>query len=210
MLYTVLAAFAGLMVAAGGVVLIEYLDNTVKADSPFEELAGAPVLSAVSPIPKIQPGHDQLFVLNRPRSNDAEAIRLLRTNIEFAAATKEIATLVVTSPGPGEGKSTITANLALAMAQTGLSTVVVDADLRRPSQHKIFQVPNERGLTTLLTHPNQPWAWAAVEVMPGKLFVLPSGPLPPNPADLLSSDRLRELLRSIFQRRRRIGRAGAG
>lgn len=197
LLYTMLAVVAGLIVAAGGVLLIEYLDNTVKADSPFEELAGAPMLTAVAPIPRIQPGHDQLFVLNRPRSNDAEAIRLLRTNIEFAAASKEIATLVVTSPGPGEGKSTITANLAVTMAQAGLSTVIIDGDLRRPSQHKIFQVPNERGLTTLLTHPNQPWSWGSVEVIPEKLYVVPSGPLPPNPSDLLSSDRLKELLRSM-------------
>lgn len=199
LLYTVLGVLAGLIVAAGGVLLIEFLDNTVKRDSPFEELVGAPVLSAISAVPKLQAGHEQLFVLNRPSSNDAEAIRLLRTNIEFAAATKEITTLVVTSPGPGEGKSTITANLALAMAQAGLSTVIIDADLRRPSQHTIFQVPNERGLTTLLTHPNQPWNWASVEVMPGKLYVVPSGPLPPNPADLLSSDRLRELLRTMNQ-----------
>lgn len=199
LLYTLLAVVAGLILAAGAVLLIEFLDNTVKSDSPFEELVGAPVLSAISVVPKIQEGHEQLFVLNRPRSNDAEAVRLLRTNIEFAAASKEIATLVVTSPGPGEGKSTITANLALAMAQAGLSTVVIDADLRRPSQHKIFEVPNERGLTTLLTHPNQPWNWASVEVIPGKLYVIPSGPLPPNPADLLSSYRLQELLRTMNQ-----------
>jgi len=105
----------------------------------------------------------------------------------------------VTSPGPSEGKSTVTANLAVAMAQAGFTTVIIDADLRRPSQHKIFAVPNERGLTTLLTHPDQPWNWAAVEVLSGSLYVIPSGPLPPNPADLLSSERWRQTLATIVE-----------
>jgi capsular exopolysaccharide synthesis family protein len=107
--------------------------------------------------------------------------------------------LAVTSPGPGEGKSTVTANLAIAMAQAGFSTVVLDADLRRPSQHKLFEVQNQRGLTTLLTHPDHQWKWASIEVLPGKLFLIPSGPLPPNPADLLASDRMRDLVEELTQ-----------
>jgi non-specific protein-tyrosine kinase len=179
-LYTALALVAGLLLAAGGVALLEYLDNTVKVTSDFGELVGAPLLSTVGFIPKLKPGTDQLFVLRNPRSASAEAIRLLRTNVEFAAASHEIASLAVTSPGPSEGKSTVTANLAVAMAHAGFSTVILDADLRRPSQHKLFEVQNQRGLTTLLTHPDQPWKWASIEVLADKLFLIPSGP-PPQP-----------------------------
>ncbi|MGH2559455.1 MAG: polysaccharide biosynthesis tyrosine autokinase, partial [Thermomicrobiales bacterium] len=193
---SLLAAFVGLLLAVGAVALIEYLDNTVKAGLDLSALIGAPLLGAVGSVPKLRGGSDQLFMTGRPKSTAAEAIRLLRTNIEFSAATKEITTLAVTSPGPGEGKSTVTANLAVAMVQSGVSAVVVDADLRRPSQHRIFNVRNERGLTTLLTHPKQPWRWAAVDIMPG-LCLIPSGPIPPNPADLLSLIQLRLLLDEI-------------
>lgn len=195
--YTALALFIGLLIAVGCVALIEYLDNTVKAGLDFPALFGASLLSVIGTVPKISGGRDQLFVADRPTSNTAEAIRLLRTNIEFAAASKEIASLAVTSAGPGEGKSTVTANLALAMAQSGFTVVVVDADLRRPTQHRIFGLRNERGLTTLLTHPQQPWQWAAVSIMDGALSVVPSGPRPPNPSDLLSSDRFRGIIRDM-------------
>lgn len=195
-LYTLLSLFIGLLLALGVAFLLEYLDNTVKATSDFAELTGAPLLATVGAIPKLQAGHGQLFVLEQPKLGSTEAIRLLRTNLEFAAASQEITTLAVSSPGLGEGKSTLTANLGVAMAQAGFSTVIVDADLRRPSQHRIFGVPNQRGLTSLLTHPQQAWRWAAAEVMPG-LALVPSGPLPPNPADLLSLDRLRALLTEL-------------
>ncbi|HEY7031525.1 MAG TPA: polysaccharide biosynthesis tyrosine autokinase [Thermomicrobiales bacterium] len=198
-LYAALALVAGFLLAVGGIVLLEYLDNTVKLTSDFGQLVGAPLLSAVGLIPKLKSGTDQLFVLRNPRSASAEAIRLLRTNVEFAAASHEIASLAVTSPGPSEGKSTVTANLAVAMAQAGFTTVVLDADLRRPSQHKLFEVQNQRGLTTLLTHPDHPWKWASIEVIPDKLFLIPSGPLPPNPADLLASDRMRDLVEELTQ-----------
>jgi capsular exopolysaccharide synthesis family protein len=197
--YVALALFVGLLIAVGGIALLEYLDNTVKATSDFGELVGAPLLSTVGFVPRMKPGTEQLFVLRNPRSASAEAVRLLRTNVEFAAASREIASLAVTSPGPAEGKSTVTANLAIAMAQAGFSTVVVDADLRRPSQHKLFEVQNQRGLTTLLTHPDHPWKWASIEVLAGKLFLIPSGPLPPNPADLLASDRMRDLITDLTQ-----------
>jgi succinoglycan biosynthesis transport protein ExoP len=193
-LYTLLAVIAGLIISVGGIFLLEYLDNTVKNEQDILELAGVPMLAEVRVIPRLVPGRDQLFVLNRPASAAAEAVRLLRTNLEFAAASREISTLLVSSAGPSEGKSTVTANLAAAIARSGLVTIVVDADLRRPTQHRIFDIPNDRGLTSLLTHPGQPWSWAAAEVIPGHLFVIPSGPHPPNPSDLLSTERMRQLL----------------
>ncbi|MFL5760425.1 MAG: polysaccharide biosynthesis tyrosine autokinase [Thermomicrobiales bacterium] len=197
--YSAFAIFLGFCIAVGLVSLIEYLDNTVKADLDMLALVGAPLLSVVGLQPKLRGTHggDQLFVLEQPNSNLSESVRLLRTNVEFAATAREIATLAVTSPGPGEGKSTIAANLAATMAQAGFSTVLIDADLRRPSQHKIFNTRNERGLTTLLTRTEHPWKWAAVEMLQSNLWLIPSGPIPPNPADLLSLDRLRRLLEEI-------------
>jgi len=196
--YTLLGVFAGLCLATAGTALLEYLDNTVKAEQDFVALVGAPQLSAIDAMSHLGAGVDQLFVLYQPQSRPAEEIRLLRTNIAFAAASGEIASLVVTSAGPGEGKSTIIANLAVAMAQAGFSTVVVDADLRRPSQHRIFKLPtNERGLTTLLLRQEETWQWAATNVPGIPLAVIPSGPLPPNPGDLLNGRRFHELIRRL-------------
>lgn len=194
--YTILAVFAGLIIACGVVVLLEYLDNTVKAEADFPALTGGPLLAAVSTVPKLRAGNDQLFLVSHPRESATEAIRVLRANIEFAAAAKEITTLAVTSAGPGEGKSTITANLGVAMSQAGFSTIIIDADLRRPTQHRIFDVGNERGLTTILTHPQQSWRSSAT-TLSSDLSLIPSGPLPPNPSDLLSLDRLSHLLADL-------------
>ena len=194
-----LGVLVGAMIAAGLIVMLEYLDNTVKATADFNSLVGAPMLTTVTTIPKLTQGLKQLFVLEQPKGGAAESIRLLRTNIEFASATKVIATLGVTSPNPGEGKSTISANLAVTLAQAGFVTVLIDADLRRPSQHRIFGLSNERGLSTLLSMPDRPWSWAAQGTMLPNLTLIPAGPLPPNPADLLSLERLRELLHEMRQ-----------
>jgi capsular exopolysaccharide synthesis family protein len=181
--------------------LLEYLDNTVKTTTEFTALVGGPLLAAVNAVPKLGLGRKQLFVLDQPKGGAAESIRLLRTNIEFASATNEIATLGITSPNPGEGKSTVASNLAVTLAQAGFVTALIDADLRRPTQHRVFQTGNERGLSTLLTMAERPWTWAARETMVPNLTLIPAGPLPPNPADLLSLERLRQILtdmRSTF------------
>jgi capsular exopolysaccharide synthesis family protein len=158
------------------------------------------LLSAVGLVPNVTRGRDQLFVLNQPTSMPAEAIRLLRANIEFAATTREIETLMVTSAVPGEGKSTVTANLGIALAQAGYETIIVDADLRRPSQHRIFNVTNEKGLTTLLTRADLNWLSVATDAagVPN-LWLIPSGPIPPNPADLISLDRFGSVIREMIQ-----------
>jgi succinoglycan biosynthesis transport protein ExoP len=131
--YTLLGAFIGGLIAAGTVALLEYLDNTVKSTTDMQELTGAPLLSVVSFAPKLTQGKEQIFVLSQPKSSQAEAMRLLRTNGEFAAASREITSLAISSAGPGEGKSTVTANLGATMAQAGFTAVIIDADLRRPS-----------------------------------------------------------------------------
>ena len=194
-----LGLIIGTILAVGAILFLEYLDNTVKATSDFGTLVGAPLLSTVASIPKLTQGRKQLFVLEHPKSGAAEAIRLLRTNIEFASATKEIAILGVTSANPGEGKSTMAANLAITLAQAGFETALIDADLRRPSQHRVFGLGNDRGLSTLLSVPTRTWDWAGQATPLPNLTLIPAGPLPPNPADLLSLGRMRELLSEMRQ-----------
>ena len=192
-----LGLFVGLMLGVGVVALLEFLDNTVKPEQDLHAVTGAPVLATVSALTKLQPGGSQVFTLTQPKSSATEAVRVLRTNLEFASATDAITALTVTSPSPGEGKSTIAANIGVVMAQAGKSTVVIDADLRRPTLHKIFGVSNEVGLTTLLTHPDEGWESVAVKVALPGLQLIPAGPIPPNPADLAASRRFALLIERL-------------
>ena len=193
----VLGMFLGVLLGLGLVAVLEFLDNTIKPEQNIQALAGAPLLATVSALPKLQPGGGQVYALAQPQASASEAIRLLRTNLEFASASGQIKALTVTSARPGEGKSTIVANLGVVLAQTGLRTVIIDADLRKPTQARIFSVPNDGGLTTLLTHPNREWEDLALKVALPGLYLIPSGPIPPNPADLLSSARFEALMERI-------------
>jgi len=193
----VLAILVGLMIAGGVVLLLDYLDNTVKSTLDFPSIVGGPLLATVRTVERMKPGRSQLFMLDDPKGVPAESIRLLRTNIEFASATRELASISLTSPNPGEGKSTIAANLAIGLAQAGFVTALIDADLRRPTQHRIFGAVNDRGLSTLLAFPDRNWQWAAQQTMLPNLRLITAGPLPPNPADLLSLDRMRMLMAEL-------------
>lgn len=192
-----LGAFVGALLGAGVVALLEFLDNTVKPEVNVQGLADAPVLATISQLPKINPGGQQVYSITQPQSGAAEAMRLLRTNLEFAAASEPVEALTITSAGPGEGKSTTVANLGVVMAQAGMNVAILDADLRKPTQHRVFGVENTRGLTTLLTHPDETWQTVSRKVALKGLYLIPSGPIPPNPSDLLSSQRFVELVAQI-------------
>lgn len=142
-----------------------------------------------------------LVILRDPRGPAAEAYRTLRTNVlTFTMLDKPLEALVVTSVAPGEDKSTVLANLAVAMAQGEKRTVLVDADLRRPALHTIFGVSNERGLTTMVVERDALEAPPLCEVGVENLWLLPSGPLPPNPADILGARRMDEVLAALKAR----------
>lgn len=134
-----------------------------------------------------------LIAETQPRSAAAEAYRTLRTNIQFASLDQPHRTLVVTSASSGEGKTTTTANFGIVCAEAGTRVCLIDADLRRPALHKIFGLTNEKGLTTALLE-DQAIAKLAQPTRTPNLSVLTSGPLPPNPAELVGSRRMRELL----------------
>lgn len=139
-----------------------------------------------------------LVTLRDPASPASEAYRTLRTNLQFAALDETMQTILVTSPGPGEGKSTTLANLAITMAQMDQRVVAVDADMRRPCLHRLFSVPNDAGLTTMMVDDqaleNPPLQETSVK----GLRVLPSGPLPPRPSDLLGSRRMLKVIERLL------------
>ncbi len=136
-----------------------------------------------------------LVTITDPRSAVSEAYRTLRTNLQFAAVGGALQTLVVTTPSPNEGKSTTVANLAVAFAQGGKKVIVVDADLRRPALHELFGVDGTSGLSNMLVDEALRAAPPLVAV-PGVegLRLLPAGAIPPNPAELLGSDELAQVI----------------
>ncbi len=138
-----------------------------------------------------------LVTLTDPRSPAAEAYRTLRTNLTFAALDKPIETLIVTSATPNDDKSKVLANLAITMAQGERRTILVDADLRRPDLHEIFGIENDRGVTTMIVEEtaleNPPLTNVGVE----NLWLVPSGPLPPNPADILGSRKMEQVIAAL-------------
>lgn len=142
-----------------------------------------------------------LITLTRPSSVVAEQFRTIRTNIHFSMVDTDLKSLAITSAGPGAGKSTISANLAVSFANEGKKVLLIDTDMRKPTVHKTFRLPNYDGLTTLLTNRNTELADIIHRLDTDNLFVITSGAIPPNPAELLASKRMEELksnLEEIF------------
>jgi non-specific protein-tyrosine kinase len=178
-----LAVIIGMLLATAVAFLIEYLDDTLKNKEDVTRVLGASTLGEIG---VLRGKNDRLITASEPRSANAEAYRMLRSNISFSSVDKPIETILVTSASPSEGKSITAANLAVTMAQAGYRTIVLDCDLRKPTQHKIFGVSNDAGLTnSLLAHANLNSFIRPTRVE--NLRVLTTGPLPPNPAELLGS-----------------------
>lgn len=195
---TLLAAVVGGLLALGIIFLIEYLDDTVKTPDQVLEDTGLSTLGAVANI-KGDQLKDRVVAHLRPRDPISEAYRVLRTNLSFSAIDKELQDLLITSSSPGEGKSTTVANLATVMAQTGKKVVIVDADLRRPVQHRIFSLTNNQGLTTALLDQKTAVSSHIQPTEIRNLHVMTSGPIPPNPAELLNSQRMAHVLAELRQ-----------
>ncbi|MEJ5308909.1 MAG: polysaccharide biosynthesis tyrosine autokinase [Anaerolineae bacterium] len=184
-----LAAAIGLGLAVGGALLIEFVDDTVKSTDEVARITQLPVLGTIARLEGESYG-EKLVVHHQPLSAAAEAYRALRTNIRFSFVDRPMRTLLVVSSGPSEGKSITLANLAVAMAQAGFRVIMVDTDLRRPMLHKIFNVSNAEGLSSILLAPEidpEPYLQdTGIE----NLQLLPCGPIPPNPAEILGSERM--------------------
>ena len=192
---TAVATFLGLLVMLGVAFGWEKFDDRLKTTEDVERVTGLPTLGQIVRMPgdrRREPFY-RLAVLLYPRSTAAEAFRTVRTNIEFASVDEPIRSLVVTSAVAGEGKSVVAANLALVFAQAGRRTLLVDADMRRPTIDRLFQLSNAVGLTTLLVSDTQV-ADATQATEDENLRVITTGPLPPNPAELLNSHRMEAIL----------------
>jgi len=187
---TLVASVVGFIVALGVVFLIEALDITIKNPEDVARHLGLPVLGFVA-------RHDKnlaVVTAEQPRSPISEAFRSLRTNLQFASVDYPIHTLLITSPSPAEGKTTIAINLGAILAQGGLKTSLVDADLRRPNVHKVLGLSNRRGLSSLFVNPNADVSTNLQQTATANFTVLTAGEVPPNPSELLGSTKMIELL----------------
>jgi capsular exopolysaccharide synthesis family protein len=190
-----LGLIVGLGLGVGSAVLRETLDTTVKTQDDLAAVVVAPTLGRIaydSNAPR-----RPLIIQDDPHSQRAEAFRQLRTNLQFVDIDKAPKSIVVTSSVPSEGKSTSCANLAISLAQAGLKVILVEADLRRPQISDYMGIESSVGLTSVLigrvdlADAIQPWGGD------GRLFVLPCGPIPPNPAELLGSQGMADLLKRL-------------
>ncbi len=193
-----LAAAIGMLLALGAAFLLDYLDDTIKSPDDIRAATDLSTLGAIARI-DADKAEEMLVTASLPKSPTAEAYRILRTNIQFSSLDNPPRTLLVTSSNPSEGKSTTLANLAVVMAQQGQRVVVLDTDLRRPTMHRLFQIPNNTGLTNALLQENPSVEGFLQRTQVENLEVLTTGPLPPNPAELLSSARFSALLHDMQQ-----------
>lgn len=191
-----LASAIGLALAVGGIFLIEYLDDTVKGPEDVKRVTELPLLGGISRI-EGQEYPDKLIAVKHPLSPIVEAYRVLRTNLQFSSVDKPARTLAMTSPSPSEGKSVTLANLAVVMAQSGNKVILVDTDLRRPVQHKIFALPNRHGFSDAILNTNPGAQEFLQDTSVENLRLLTSGTLPPNPAELLASERMKGMVEEL-------------
>lgn len=184
----------GAMLATGGVLLRDYFNDRVRSADEITRLTGARTLVT---IPPQATGPAKPLVLRDPLSPVAEIYRRLRMHIEHAAEQRPIHTLLVTSADNGEGKSTTLANLAVVLAEAGKRVILVDTDLRKPTLHTIFQQPNIRGVTTALQSDDASLASHLVPTGVANLDLLPSGPLPENPAEAINAPQMASLIERL-------------
>ncbi|MGA2466439.1 MAG: polysaccharide biosynthesis tyrosine autokinase [Thermodesulfobacteriota bacterium] len=195
-----LAVVVGLFLGIGLAFFMEYIDNTVKTPDDLKRYFNLPYLGPV-PHFKIEnpdlPKSD-LIVLNDPKSSASESYRGIRTGILFSTSSGPPRSLLITSADAKEGKTITCSNLAIAMAQAGQRILMLDCDMHRPRFHKIFNLGNERGLSNILVG-EKDWREVKTPTPIPNLEVIPSGPIPPNPADLIGSDRMRDLIKEAIQ-----------
>lgn len=202
-----MASGIGFVLAAAAAYVLEYLDDSVRTPEALARLTRLPVLTGISGIRMADDG--ELVTIAQPRSPVSEAFRVLRTAVQFASLDQSNQVLLITSARVGDGKSTVSSNLAIVLAQAGHRVLLVDTDLRRPALHTIFSLPNKRGLTSMLLEYKGDEDEATLssllentvqETQVDGLQVLACGPIPPNPSELLGSNKMRDLLNVLTVR----------
>lgn len=190
----VLGAIIGFLLSSFAVVLMSVLDTRVRSEAALKDLTELPVLGSIEQSPSSP--DPRPIAIRQPNGSAAEAFRQVRSSLRFASASHETRSLAITSSVPGEGKTWLSANLAVVIAETGKRVLLIDADLRKPRVADAFGIVGAVGLTTVLIDAIplrsavQPWPRSSLEI-------LPSGAVPPNPAELLASERMKELIAEL-------------
>jgi non-specific protein-tyrosine kinase len=222
LLDTIIAGGVGLLLAVALAFFRAYLDSSIRSPEQLQELLGLAPLAEIGTVGRPRwpflrnTGKDRrgqaagnngkssrmasrkLVILDHPRSPESESFRTLRTNIQFTSPDRPLRSLVVTSAVPMEGKSFVAANLAVVMAQTGKKVVVVDADLRKPTLHTVFGLSNTSGFSNVILSGNAAEYGQQIPEIP-TLTVITSGPLPPNPSELLSSKQVKRVMADLAE-----------
>jgi exopolysaccharide transport family protein len=197
-----LAVIVGLLTGTGLAFFFEYLDNTIKIPEDVKRHLKIPYLGPVplfEPASKGNPGGDmnqELVTHHDPKSTASESYRGIRTNILFSAAESAPQVILITSAGPREGKTTTALNLGITMAQAGSKVLLLDCDMRRPKLHKAFSLAKDRGISNLLVGGKAQDGALRHTPVPN-LDVIPCGPIPPNPSEMLGSKRMSDLLHRL-------------
>ena len=191
----------GLLAMAGIAFLVEYLDDTIKTPEEVKEVLGLPVIGLVADMNgsmvKRKEVNKGVFVANQPRSPISEAFRSMRTSLEFYSVDKPLQVLIVTSSGAEEGKTTIATNLAVILAKGNKNVLLLDADMRRPNVHNHLSISNRVGLSHLIRRRSTLEEVIQISSEVPNLSVITSGSLPPNPAELLASEKMKSILTEL-------------
>jgi capsular exopolysaccharide synthesis family protein len=193
------AAGIGFALAIAAILALEYMDDTLKSSEDVQRVLNLSTLGFIGRLGRAEREGDQLLTGSPTASPTWEAFRGLRTNLQFSTLDCPLELLLVCSAVPGEGKTTTACNLALSMTQTGMRVILCDADLRGPSMHQLLDVPEEPGLTSLLIDNELPLESALQATRVPGLYVLPAGPIPPNPAELLGSHAMKQRVAEMEQ-----------
>ena len=196
-----MGVFFGGLLAVGFCFFLDYMDTTIKGEADVRNLLDSPVIGGVPSAEKEagEEAFDDLFALKKPRSHFAEAFRSARTSLAFSSTDKPLRSLVVTSTMPAEGKTLTAVNLAIAHAQAGKRTLLVDTDMRKPRLHKVFKFRGDVGLSNLLASGSLDPESAIGKTDVENLFYLPTGPVPPNPVEMLDSERFGKLIEALLK-----------
>lgn len=191
---------AGLIPAVIAAILLDRMRDTVRFPDELSRRFGVTNLGAIFRWSSKEAHDNRLILLTAPRSSYAEAFRQTRANVQFAAANRPGKILMVASPGPAEGKTTVISNLAVALAHAGKRVVTIDGDLRKPTVHKLFApIQKEPGLSNYLSEPDTE-VWEVIRpTRIGGVHVIPSGPIPPTPAELLGMPKMSDLLNQLVE-----------
>jgi capsular exopolysaccharide synthesis family protein len=193
-LIIIVATIAGFAISLAAVYVLDYLDDALRSPEDIHRQLDLPVVGFISAMAKGKYHGD--YVAKHPRSSIAESFRALRTDLEFAAVDHPLKTILVTSPGVAAGKTSIAINLAVVIAQAGKKVYLLDADLRKPSVHRSLGLPNRQGLSDAFRREKDIRDLAQFW-QDGNIHVITSGPLPPNPSELLSSQKMDQILQTI-------------